>query len=227
MLELKAEKLFVVVRGVFFPKDVNIFKSAIIVAAGDTLVALLAGLAIFPIVFANNLNYDEGAGLIFVTLGSAFAKMPAGGLIGAGFFLMLLFAALTSSISMLETMTARIVEIKGMTRTKSAVMIGSGTFLMGLVTVFSFSSWENVYLLDAIPAFAGKTPFDLIDYFVSNVMMPLGGMLYALFAGWWLSKEISINEIGVGDGALDKTWLLLVRIVAPLAVAAVFVFNLA
>jgi len=210
----------------YLPQDVNIFRSAIIVSAGDTLVALLAGLAIFPIVFANGLNYNEGAGLIFVTLGTAFAKMPAGGWIGAGFFLMLLFAALTSGISMLETMTARIVEIRGMSRTKSVVMIGSGTFLVGLITVFSFSSWENVYLLDAIPTFAGKTPFDLIDYLVTSIIMPLGGLLYALFAGWWLSKETSIYEMGIGDGAMFKLWLLLVRIVAPLAVAAIFVFNL-
>ena len=210
----------------YLPQDVNIFRSAIIVALGDTLVALLAGLAIFPIVFANNLDPGGGPGLIFVTLSTAFAKMPAGALIGFGFFLMLIFAALTSSISMLETMTARIKEIRGMTRTKAAVMIGCGTFLAGLITVFSFSSWENVYLLDSIPTFAGKTPFDLIDYMVTNIMMPLGGMLYALFAGWWLSKQTSIYEMGIGDGALYKLWLLLVRIVAPLAVAAVFVFNL-
>ena len=210
----------------YLPQDVNIFRSAIIIALGDTLVALLAGLAIFPIVFANNLDPGGGPGLIFVTLSTAFAKMPAGALIGFGFFLMLIFAALTSSISMLETMTARFIEIRGMTRTKAAVMIGSGTFLAGLVTVFSFSSWENVYLLDWIPAFAGKTPFDLIDYVVTNIMMPLGGLLYALFAGWWLSKETSIYEMDIGDGALFKLWLLLVRIVAPLAVAAVFVFNL-
>ena len=127
---------------------------------------------------------------------------------------------------MLETMTARIVEIRSMSRTKSVVMIGSGTFLVGLITVFSFSSWENVYLLDAIPAFAGKTPFDLIDYLVTSIIMPLGGLLYALFAGWWLSKETSIYEMGIGDGAMFKLWLLLVRIVAPLAVAAIFVFNL-
>ena len=211
----------------YLPQDVNIFRSSIIVALGDTLVALLAGLAIFPIVFANNLDPAGGPGLIFVTLSTAFAKMPAGALLGAGFFLMLVFAALTSSISMLETMTARIIEIRGVTRTKAVVMIGTGTFLMGLVTVFSFSSWENVYLLDAIPTFAGKTPFDLIDYTVTNILMPLGGLFYALFAGWWLSKETSIYEMGVGDGAIFKLWLLLVRVVAPLAVAAIFVFNLA
>ncbi len=211
----------------YLPEDVNIFRSSIIVALGDTLVALLAGLAIFPIVFANNLDPAEGPGLVFVTLSTAFAQMPAGSVIGAGFFLMLIFAALTSSISMLETMTARAIEIPGMTRSKAVIIIGTGTFLMGLVTVFSFNKWENVYLLDAIPTFAGKTPFDLIDYLVSNVMMPLGGMLYALFAGWWLSKDTSIQEIGVGSGGMFKLWQLLVRVVAPLAVAAVFVYNLA
>jgi NSS family neurotransmitter:Na+ symporter len=211
----------------YLPQDVNIFRSSIIVALGDKLVAMLAGLAIFPIVFANNLDPGEGPGLIFVTLSTAFAEMPAGSLIGAGFFLMLLFAALTSSISMLETMTARIIEIRGMTRTRAVVMIGTGTFLVGLVTAFSFGAWKDVYLLDAIPTFAGKTPFDLIDYIVTNIIMPLGGLLYALFAGWWLSRETSVYEMGVGDGAIFKLWLLLVRVVAPLAVAAIFVFNLA
>lgn len=211
----------------YLPQDVNIFRSSVIVTLGDTVVALLAGLAIFPIVFANNLDPGEGPGLVFVTLSTAFAAMPAGSLIGAAFFLMLVFAALTSSISMLETMTARAIEIRGMTRNKATIGIGAGSFLMGLVTVFSFSAWENVYLLDAIPIFAGKTPFDLIDYLVSNVLMPLGGMLYALFAGWWLSKDTSIRELGMGDGGVFKLWLALVRVVAPLAVAAVFVFNLA
>lgn len=211
----------------YLPKDVNLFRSAIIVALGDTLVAILAGLAIFPIVFANNLDPAEGPGLIFVTLSTAFAQMPGGAFVGTGFFAMIIFAALTSSISMLETMTARIYEIRGMSRIKSAGLIGTGTFLMGLVTVFSFSTWENTFPLGQFAVFAGKTPFDLIDYAVSNIMMPIGGMLYALFAGWWLAKETCIEEIGVGDGAIFKLWLLLARIVAPLAVAAVFVFNLA
>ena len=210
----------------YLPKDVNLFRSAIIVAMGDTLVALLAGLAIFPIVFANGLDPAEGPGLIFVTLSTAFAQMPGGSIIGTGFFLMILFAALTSSISMLETMTARIFEIRGITRTAAASMIGAGTFLLGLVTVFSFSTWENTFPLGQFEVFATKTPFDLIDYLVSNVLMPLGGMLYAIFAGWWLSRQTLLSEIGLGDGALFKLWMVLVRIIAPLAVAAVFVFNL-
>jgi NSS family neurotransmitter:Na+ symporter len=211
----------------YLPKDVNLFKSAIIVALGDTLVALLAGLAIFPIVFANGLDPAEGPGLIFVTLSTAFAQMPGGSFIGAAFFAMIVFAALSSSISMLETITARIIEIRGMTRVKASAVIGSCTFLVGLVTVFSFSTWENFFPLGSIEVFANKTPFDLIDYLVSNILMPLGGMMYALFAGWWLSKTVSVRELGMGDGATYRLWLLLVRIVAPLAVAAVFVYNLA
>jgi NSS family neurotransmitter:Na+ symporter len=140
---------------------------------------------------------------------------------------MLLFAALTSSISMLETMTARACEVRGLPRPVAASMIGAVTFVLGLITVLSFSSWESVFPLGQFAIFANKTPFDLIDYAVSNVLMPIGGMLYALFAGWWVSKEIQVAQLGVGDGAIFKLWLVLVRLVAPLAIAAVFVYNLA
>ena len=211
----------------YLPRDVNLFRSAIVISFGDTMVALLAGLAIFPIVFAYGLNPSEGPGLIFVTLSTAFAAIPGGAVIGAMFFAMLLFAALTSSISMLETMTARASESRDVSRPKAAVAIGTVTFLLGLVTVFSFSAWESYYPLGGFEIFAGKTPFDLIDYLVSNILMPIGGMLYALFAGWWISRATLVDELGVGEGALFKLWLVLARILAPLAIAIVFVYNLA
>ncbi len=211
----------------YVPDDVNLFRSALAVSFGDTLVALLAGLAIFPIVFAHGLDPSEGPGLIFVTLSTAFAAMPGGSIIATLFFAMLLFAALTSSISMLETMTARLYEVRGLKRRTAAASIGAVAFLLGLITVFSFSRWENVYPLGDFAVFAGKTPFDLIDYLVSNILMPVGGMLYALFAGWWISRETLVAQIGVGDGAIFKLWLVLARLVAPLAIAAVFVYNLA
>lgn len=211
----------------YLPDDVNLFRSAITVSIGDTLVAVLAGLAIFPIVFAYGLNPSEGPGLIFVTLSTAFAAMPGGSIVATLFFLMLLFAALTSSISMLETMTARAAEIRGLRRPVAASLIGVVTFALGIITVLSFSSWERVFPLGEIAIFANKTPFDLIDYAVSNVLMPVGGMLYALFAGWWVSREIQVTQLGIGDGAIFKLWLVLVRVVAPLAIAAVFVYNLA
>jgi NSS family neurotransmitter:Na+ symporter len=211
----------------YLPKDVNLFRSAIAVSIGDTLVALLAGLAIFPIVFAQGLDPSGGPGLIFVTLSTAFAAMPGGSIVAALFFTMLLFAAVTSSISMLETMTARACEIRSVTRPLAASAIGAVAFVLGLITVFSFSSWENVFPLGSIDVFAGKTPFDLIDYLVSNILLPLGGMLYALFAGWWISRETLVDELGVGDGTVFKLWLVLARIVAPLAIAVVFISNLA
>ena len=211
----------------YLPRDVNLFRSAIAISAGDTLVALLAGLAIFPIVFAHGLDPSEGPGLIFVTLSTAFAAMPGGSIISTLFFSMLLFAALTSSISMLEAMTARATEIRGLPRPQAAVAVGAVAFVLGLVTVLSFSRWANVFPLGNIAMFAGKTPFDLIDYLVSNILMPLGGMLYTLFAGWWISRQTLVDELGVGEGAIFGLWLFLARIVAPLAIAAVFVYNLA
>lgn len=128
---------------------------------------------------------------------------------------------------MLETTTARASEVEGMTRRKAATTIGVVCFFLGLITVLSFSEWENVYPLGGIAVFATKTPFDLIDYLVSNILMPLGGLLYALFAGWWISRTVQVEELGIGEGALFKLWLTLARIVAPLAIAMVFVFNLA
>jgi len=210
----------------YLPKDVNLFRSALTISAGDTLVALLAGLVIFPLVFAYDLNPNEGPGLVFVTLTTAFAQMPGGSLVGAAFFAMLLIAALTSSLSMLETMTARAIEFSGVTRAKAAGLIGACTFCLGLVTVLSFSTWEDVHPLGSFATFANKTPFDLIDYLVSNILLPLGGLLYAVFAGWWLSRELQVEELGIGEGALFTLWLMLVRVVAPIAVGLVFYFNL-
>jgi len=210
----------------YLPKDVNLYRSALTISAGDTCVALLAGLAIFPLVFAYGLDPAEGPGLVFVTLATAFAQMPGGTIVGSAFFLMLLFAALTSSLSMLETLTARALEKPGATRGRAAMLIGCCTFVLGFVTVLSFSSWENVFPLNGIEALAGKTPFELIDYLVSNVMMPLGGVLYAVFAGWFISKEVQIQELGVGSGGLYALWVLLARYAAPVAVALVFYFNL-
>jgi NSS family neurotransmitter:Na+ symporter len=210
----------------YLPKDVNLFRSAMAVAGGDTLVALLAGLAIFPIVFAYGLDPTEGAGLLFVTLSTAFAQMPGGSIVGAAFFLMLIFAALTSLISMLEAITARMHEIRGISRTGAAAGIGTVSFLLGIVTILSFSSWSDVRPLGMFEIFANTNPFDLIIYIVQRIIMPVAGVLYAIFAGWWMSRQTLIDQIGLEDGAVFKLWMLLVRVVAPLAIAIVFVTSL-
>ncbi len=210
----------------YLPKDVNLFRSALTISAGDTLVALLAGLAVFPIVFAYQLDPTGGPGLVFVTLSTAFAGMPGGSIVGTAFFAMLLLAALTSALAMLEPLTARAIERGRLKRSAAAVLIGSGTFLFGVVTVLSFSSWSDVYLLGSFEAFAGKTPFDLIDYLVSNLIMPIGGIGFAILAGWLLRRDLQVAELGVGDGVLYQLWLVLTRFVAPVAVLLVFYFNL-
>ena len=216
----------VITYSAYLPDDVNVARSAVTISIGDTLVALLAGLAIFPIVFAYGLDPGEGPGLVFVTLSTAFAAMPGGAIVGTAFFLMLFFAAITTGISMLEMTTARLIENKNWSRPKATIVLGSCTFAFGLVTVLSFSAWSDVYLLGMFETFAEKTPFDLIDYLVSNILMPIGGVGYVVFASWLLSREIQVEGIGVGDGAIFNLWLWLARIVAPAAIALVFYFNL-
>ena len=106
-------------------------------------------------------------------------------------------------------------------------MIGIGSFLFGVTTILSFSYWADVRPLGMFAIFEEKNPFDLTIYVVQQIIMPIGGMLYAIFVGWWVSREVSLSEIGLEDGGVFKLWMLLVRVVAPLAIAAVFVFNLA
>ena len=134
----------IMVYGSYLPKDVSIAKTAFLIAGADTVVALLAGIAIFPIVFANNLHPDSGPGLIFQTLPIAFGNMTGGWLMGILFFVMLVIAALTSSISLIEPAVAWLVESKGFSREKACIWSGLATWLLGLGTVFSFNVWSNV-----------------------------------------------------------------------------------
>ena len=210
----------------YLPEDVDLVKSSVIVAVGDTLVALLAGLMIFPIVFANGLDPAQGPGLIFVTLSTAFGSMPGGAFIGAVFFALVFLAALSSALSMLEVSICRLVEGKGRSRSKMAVALGSAIFLFGFLTVWSFNLLEDARPLGFIGRFSDMTPFDLIDFIVTSVMLPVGAMLYAVFIGWWLSKDMTMQALGLQDGFLFRTWRFLIRYVAPAAILAIFVSNL-
>ncbi|MEO0974720.1 MAG: sodium-dependent transporter, partial [Pseudomonadota bacterium] len=146
----------VLVYSAYLPANVHLPKAALIVAAGDTAVALLAGLAIFPIVFQYGINPAQGPELIFVALSTAFGQMAGGSIVGAVFFLLVFVAALTSAIGMLELMTSRAEETPGLSRTAMAPVIAAGAFVFGLLTVFSFNLLGNFHPLDFIPRFAGK-----------------------------------------------------------------------
>ncbi len=206
----------IMIYGSYLPHKASIASTTFYIAGADTLVALLAGMAIFPIIFANGLEPGAGPGLVFVTLPIAFGQMDGGLIIGTLFFVLLTFAAWSSSISLIEPAVTWLVENKGLSRAKTCVVFGAMTWLLGIGTVLSFNHWADYKLFD-------KTFFDLLDYLTTNIMLPLGGLFIALFAGWVLSRADSREELQMDDGLGYRVWLFLVKFVAPLAVIVVFV----
>jgi NSS family neurotransmitter:Na+ symporter len=203
--------------GSYLPERTSIVKTSMMIAGMDTLVALLAGMAIFPIVFANGLEAGAGPGLIFQTLPIAFGHMPGGAFFGSLFFLLLTFAAWTSAISLIEPAVTWMVENHGVNRIYASVWAGLATWLLGIGTVLSF----NVLSGEKFQLF-GMTFFDLLDYLTANIMLPLGGLFIALFAGWQMRRKSSLDELGLGDGPGFGIWYFLIRYITPLAVAVVF-----
>lgn len=212
--------------GAYMDRKSSIVRASIVVAAADGGVALLAGLAIFPIVFAHGLSPAEGPGLIFATLPVAFGQMPLGVVLGPLFFVLMAIAALTSAITILETVVATMEDYSGMSRRTIVVWLTLLLFIAGLGTVYSFSSLADFHPLAYIPAFESRNIFESLDYIVSNFMMPMGGVLIAMLAGWGLSRHAAREELGVQDSLLFVTWRSLVRFLVPAAIALVFIFNL-
>ena len=205
----------IMVYGSYLPDDASIANTSVIIALADTLVAIMAGLAIFPLVFAYGLETGSGPGLIFVTLPIAFGQMPYGQIFGTGFFVLLLFAAWTSSISLLEPAVAWLVENRGITRARSAAIAGLIAWVLGIGSVLSFNLWRDYRLFD-------KTYFNIMEYVTSNIMLPLGGLLIAVFTAWLMSRKAVIEELGLGEGLLFGTWLFVVRYVTPIGVVIIF-----
>lgn len=208
--------------GAYLNKNVSIVRTSFTVAILDTCVALLAGLAIFPVVFANGLEAGAGPGLIFVTLPVAFGQMPGGSFFALLFFVLLLFAAWSSSISMLESMVSHLHE-RGISRVKAAIGGGVVAWLIGITTLLSLNMWSDVAPLSMFERFEGKTLFDLYDYFTANIMMPLCAFLTAVFAGWVMKPAHSAAELGQRWHGI---WYSVMRYLTPIAVLIVFYTNL-
>ncbi|ORU91421.1 MAG: transporter [Cycloclasticus sp. symbiont of Poecilosclerida sp. N] len=205
----------IMVYGAYLPSNISIGSTTVIIALADTAVALLAGLAIFPIVFANGLEPGSGPGLIFQTLPIAFGHMAFGSIFGTLFFVLLFFAAWTSSISLIEPAVAWLVENKNMSRMRACIWSGLVTWFVGIGTVLSFNIAADLTLF-------GKTFFDILDYLTANIMLPLCGICIAIFAGWVMSKEATSDELNLKSPLLHTSWLFLVKFVCPLAVVIVF-----
>ena len=195
--------------------------------SADALAAMLMGVALFPIVFASGMQPNSGPGLVFQTLVVAFEQMPGGMLIGVLFFALTLIAAWTSAISLLEPTVSWLVDSCGMRRRAATATSVAVVWTVGLGTVVSFNIGSDWTLL-------GKTFFDWMDYLTSNVMLPLGGILIALYAGWKVSRATLAEQLDVaveaeapgGRKLLFHVWLWLVRVVVPLAVALVMLHGL-
>ena len=212
----------IMVYGSYLPQDASIAKTTFMIAGADTTVALIAGMVIFPIVFANGLEPGSGPGLIFQTLPLAFGHMPGGIFFGTLFFILLTFAAWSSSISLIEPAVAWLVENRNMDRMKASVVMGITCWLFGLLTVFSFNIWSDVYPLSMFETFRDSTIFDLLDYLTANIMLPLGGLLIAVFSVWIMHEDASVDELNMGTGFTYQVWHFLVRYVTPIAVIIVF-----
>ena len=180
-------------------------------------------MAIFPIVFANDLQAGSGPGLVFITLPLAFGKLPYGDFFGAIFFLLLTFAAWTSAISLLEPAVTWLVENRGLKRVTATMITGIATWMLGLLTVFSFQKDSPIIFNFT---FNGEKKengvFDVLDILSANIMLPLGGLLIAFFAGWIMSREASRDELEIGDGTAYQVWQISTRYIAPTLVAIVF-----
>lgn len=205
----------IMIYGSYLSRKESIARTSITIAAADTIVSLLAGMAIFPLVFANNLEPAAGPGLMFQTLPLAFGHMPAGTFFGVLFFIMVVFAAWSSSISLIEPAITWLVERHGMTRPGACVLSGLLTWVLGFVTVLSFNRWSDITLF-------GKTLFDMLDFVTASVMLPLGGLLIAIFVAWVMSREATQQELGISDSAGYRLWHFVVRYITPAAVLLIF-----
>lgn len=210
----------IMVYGSYLSHNASIARMSFTVGIMDTLVALIAGMAIFPIVFANGLEPGAGPGLIFRTLPLAFGHMPYGTLFGTLFFILLVFAAWTSAISLMEPAVAWLVENRHMQRVKAATLTGILIWLLGVVTVLSFNKWSFSF------EFLGQKKtdglFDVFDILTANFMLPLGGLFIAIFAVWVMKKESARDELNIHHEWVFSSWRFVMRYVAPVAILIVF-----
>ena len=210
--------------GAYVDKKIDLGKTAILIALADTVIALLAGIGIFSIVFGQSLDATAGPGLIFTTLPLAFAQIPAGGWVALVFFFLVYFAALTSGLSLAEVIIRWAENRFSWSRPRATIIMMGLTFVVGLATVFSFNIWQDVRLSD-VGHLADKTLFDVKDYLVTAYIMPLGGLGAIMFAGWALPQAAAREALGSRE-LLFKLWLGASRFVAPIGIIWIIVANL-
>ncbi len=204
------------VYGSYLKKTAPIAKLSLSIAIIDTLVALLAGLAIFPLIFTHNLEPGAGPSLLFISMPNALLDLPFGQFFGIAFFLLLLIAALSSAISILEPVIRYIEQKTKLNRIIITWIVGVIIWLIGITTLLSFNNWSTITLI------GDKNIFDSLDYLTTNILLPLGGLGITLFASWILAKKSDVTQsLGI-TGITYKIWQFSAAIIAPIIVLVVF-----
>ncbi len=205
--------------GSYLSKDENLVSSSFQIPLLDTAVALLAGLAILPAVFSFGFSPEQGPGLLFVTLPAVFDAMPLGGVFGFLFFVLVLFAAVTSSISLLEVSVSYVVDELNWDRKKASLVLGLIIFIIGVPSSLGLGVWDHIKLIK------GKDILDTVSFIAENVLLPLGGMLLCIFIGWIWGLDNAYKEV-TNDGkikfGLMHVWGFLIKYIAPIAILVVF-----
>ena len=202
--------------GAYLPRDQSISQSVIIIIVADTLVALVAGLAIFPVVFHYGLDPAGGPGLIFQTLPVAFGQMPGGHLVSVLFFVLLSVGGITSMVGLMEPIVAWLDEHRGFARHRSTLLLVLAIGGLSTVSILSFNVLASWTL-------GSRTVGDLVDYVSNQILLPVGGFLIALFVGWFVSRRSARDELAMKSSGLFQVWHLLIRYLVPPAVVIILV----
>lgn len=206
--------------GAYMPREGSVKSAVGIIIVIDTLVAIVAGLAIFSIVFAMNLNTNESVGLLFITAPAAFGNLPLGAIFGGLFFLFVGFAAFTSAISLTEPAIAYFVEKFKTSRVKIAVVIGVITWTLGLLSVLSFNVLKEFPFNNANWNF-----FEIFDKTTTFFLLPVVGLIIAVFVGWFLPWDRVRKGLEIQSELAWTIWIVAIRFVAPFAILVVFLFS--
>ncbi|WP_066156209.1 sodium-dependent transporter [Halalkalibacter krulwichiae] len=206
--------------GSYLSKRDRLPGAAASVATLDTLFAIIAGLMIFPAVFALGMNPADGPGLVFMVMPNVFDNIGFGGIFGLLFFFLLTAAALSSAVSLLEVAVAYFIRKFDWSRKKATVIIGSIIFVLGIPSSLGQGALSNIRII------GDRDILDSIDFIASNIFLPLGGLMIALFMGWGFKKVDALRDSDFGDTALGHIWLFLLRFVAPIAILLVFLSSI-
>lgn len=204
--------------GSYLPREISISKSVFVIVIADTAVALLAGLVIFPAVFTYGLDPAAGPGLIFQTLPVAFAQMPGGYVFATLFFLMLSVAGITSMVGLIESVNAWIEDHYGVSRQRSALIVVGSIATLSVLSILSYNVLDELRL-------GGRNFNDVMDYFSNQILLPVGGLLIAVFAGWFMRRDHSRDEFTTLTDGAYRIWFTLIRFLVPPALLVIFVLG--